>query len=174
MFSSAERLNIAVSCRDHADLRAQRVLGQVADVDAVEQDAPALDLVEPEQQRDGGGLAGAGPAHERHPFAGPRHAGRSRSARRCRARSRRRTCSKSTAPWVRARLDLRLGRVDDRVRRTERAHAVLDLADIREYAHRRHADPAGHLRDARGQQAGRGDVTGAGGTAASRAQRRRR
>ena len=76
---------------DRADLRAQRVLGQVADVGAVEQDAPALDLVEPQEQRDRGGLAGAGAADQRHPLAGAdvegeaverrRSGGRSRSGR---------------------------------------------------------------------------------------------
>ena len=65
---------------DHADLRPQRVLGQVADVDAVEQDAAALDLVEAQQQRDGGGLAGAGAADQRDPLAGADVQGRSRRA----------------------------------------------------------------------------------------------
>ena len=46
--------------RDHADRHAQRFLGHVADVLAVDRDAPAGHLVEPEQQPRDGRLAGAG------------------------------------------------------------------------------------------------------------------
>ena len=51
--------------RDHADGAAQRLLGDVADVLAVDGDAPAGDVVEAEEQPRDGRLAGAGRTDDR-------------------------------------------------------------------------------------------------------------
>ena len=59
----------AAMARDHADVAPEPVLGEVADVGPVEGDPPALDLVEPEQQRHRRGLARPRPADQRHPLA---------------------------------------------------------------------------------------------------------
>ena len=144
---------------DRADLGAQRVLGQVADVDAVEQDAPALDLVEPEQQRDRRGLAGAGAADQRHPLAGADVQGEAVERRRRAAVAEADVLEVDRAAGPR-RGDGVVG-VDDGVRRRQRAHAVLDLADVGEDAHRGHRHPARHLREPGGDQPGGGDVAGA-------------
>ena len=56
--------------RHHADRRAQRFLRDVADVLAVDGDAPAADLVEAEQQARDGRLAGAGGSDDRHRMPG--------------------------------------------------------------------------------------------------------
>ena len=56
--------------RHHADGRAQRVLRDVADILAVDRNAPAADLVEAEQQARDGGFAGAGRTNHRHFAAG--------------------------------------------------------------------------------------------------------
>ncbi len=57
--------------RHHRDLGAQRGLGEVADVVAVERDAAAADVVEARHQIDQGRLARSAHAHERHHLAAP-------------------------------------------------------------------------------------------------------
>ncbi len=52
-----------------ADGTAQRVQGNVAHVDAVEDDASAVDVVEPRDQAGDGRLAAAGRADQRHRLA---------------------------------------------------------------------------------------------------------
>src|SRR5699024_160591 len=54
----------------HAGARAQLVAGEVADVDAVDGDAAAVQLVEAHHQVHQGGLAGAGGADDRHRVPG--------------------------------------------------------------------------------------------------------
>ena len=56
--------------QDDAELAAQVLDVQFADVDAVEKDLPALDVVEAQQELDGGGLAGAGVADDGDGLAG--------------------------------------------------------------------------------------------------------
>ena len=57
--------------RDHADLLAQAVLRHLRDVLAVDQDAPALDVVEAQQQVDDRRLARARAADQADLLAGP-------------------------------------------------------------------------------------------------------
>ncbi len=54
---------------DHADVVAQALLGDVADVLTVDQDASALQVVEAQQQIDQRRLAGARAADQPHPLA---------------------------------------------------------------------------------------------------------
>ena len=63
---------------DHPELAAQVVAGQLAGVDAVDRDPPAVDLVEAHQQVDERRLAGAGRADDRDRLAGRRRRGRGR------------------------------------------------------------------------------------------------
>ena len=56
--------------QDDAELAAQILHVQFADVDAVEQDLAALDVVEAQQELNGGGFAGAGVADDGDGLAG--------------------------------------------------------------------------------------------------------
>ena len=53
----------------HADLAADRVAGQIGDIDAVQQDAAAVELIEVHEQLDDGGLARAGGAYDGNTLA---------------------------------------------------------------------------------------------------------
>ena len=57
--------------RHHADLAAQRLLRDLRDVLAVDEDAPALEVVEAQEQVDERRLAGAGAADEADLLARP-------------------------------------------------------------------------------------------------------
>ena len=56
--------------RHHGDLPPQRILRHAGDVLAVDQDAPALEVVQAQQQRGDRGLAGAARADEPDLLAG--------------------------------------------------------------------------------------------------------
>ena len=61
---------------DHAERAPEVVAGQVAGVDAVDEDAPGVDLVEAHQEVDEGRLAGAGRTHDGDRAGRARHPGR--------------------------------------------------------------------------------------------------
>ena len=77
MFSRIVPLKSQVSWRTMPNDRAQHAARHVADVDAVDRDAPALDLVEAHQQVDQRRLAGAGRADDGDGLAARRVSDRS-------------------------------------------------------------------------------------------------
>ena len=82
----------------HADLLAERLLGDRGDVLAVDQDAPALEVVEAEEQVDERRLARAGAADDADLLARPDRRARSPRSRRPRGRSGSVTSSKRISP----------------------------------------------------------------------------
>ena len=128
--------------RDHADIGAQRILRDFGDVLPVDQDAPALDVVEAQEQVDQRRLARAGAPHQADFLAGP-------------------DCQRQVLdhalllPVVEAdmvqndlavRNDkfLRAGLVLDEARQRDRCDAVLYGADILEQAGHLPHDPLRH------------------------------
>ena len=70
MFSAAVKRIADEVLEDDADMGAQILDGEVPEVDAVDQDAALVGIVEPGQQLDDGGLAGAVLADQRQRLAG--------------------------------------------------------------------------------------------------------
>jgi hypothetical protein len=77
MLSRTERCSRLSVLRHHAHLAAQAVLRDLGDVLAVDQDAPALQVVQAQQQVDDGALAGARAAHQADLLARADHQDRS-------------------------------------------------------------------------------------------------
>ena len=138
---------------------AQALLGHRGDVLAIDEDAPALQVVQAQQQADQGRLAGAGGAHQADLLAGahlevePADHPAGLAVVEVDVLETHRASADPQGLGVRA--------VEHLARLDDGAHAVLHGADVLEDAVDHPHDPFGHVVDADHQAQGQGDGAGA-------------
>ncbi len=139
----------------HADMGAQAFLRHLGDVLAVDQDMPALEVVEAQEEIDDGRLAGARRPDQADLFTRPDGEGKVVDRGRRLAIAKGDVVEADFAVVDNERLGRR--RIGDAVRAGNGVDAVVDRADVLEQAGHLEHDPARHVDHALGQGADEGN-----------------
>ncbi len=145
---------------DHGNGAAQAFLGHRGNVLTVDQDAPGLDVVKPQERRDQGGLAGAGRPDDAQLLA--RRDGQVDVGNAARLAAIAKAHPLETHLAARHHQRRRAVCIGQAMGRGQGLDAVLDLAQMAVDLHQGKADPAGHLRQPDRDGAGGHDIAGAG------------